>query len=76
MPEPVDYYLTAVAKLEGEGFVLDPKTCFFVQGAERLRLRWNGKVYARGLAQTLPQLEPVYTPSPEPIVAGHLAFQG
>ena len=40
-------YLAATSRLLGEGFVFDAKTCFYERGAERLRLRWNGKVYAR-----------------------------
>lgn len=40
-------YLAATSKLLGEGFVFDAKTCFYERGAERLKLRWNGKVYAR-----------------------------
>lgn len=40
-------YLAATNKLVGEGYVFDAKTCFYERGGERLKLRWNGKVYAR-----------------------------
>lgn len=48
MPSAIkEPYLAATSKLLGEGFVFDAKTCFYERGAERLKLRWNGKVYAR-----------------------------
>lgn len=37
----------AAKKLLAEGFALNPRTCFYERGVERLKLRWNGKVYAR-----------------------------
>lgn len=40
-------YLVAAKRLAGEGFVFDAKTCFYERGVERLKLRWNGRVYAR-----------------------------
>ena len=45
--EPKDPYIAAATKLLAEGFALDAKTCFYERGPERLKLRWNGKVYAR-----------------------------
>jgi len=45
--EPKDAYAIAAKKLLAEGFALNPRTCFFERGAERLQLRWNGRVYAR-----------------------------
>lgn len=42
-----DAYAAAAAKLLAEGFALNPKTCFYERGVERLKLRWNGRVYAR-----------------------------
>lgn len=40
-------YIVAARKLLGEGFVFDAKTCFYERGDERLKLRWNGRVYSR-----------------------------
>lgn len=40
-------YIVAARKLAGEGFVFDAKTCFYERGVERLKLRWNGRVYCR-----------------------------
>jgi hypothetical protein len=45
--EARDPYAIASTKLQAEGFALDGKTCFYERGLERLKLRWNGKVYAR-----------------------------
>jgi hypothetical protein len=42
-----DPYIVAASKLVGEGFAFDARTCFFERDAERLKLRWNGRVYAR-----------------------------
>lgn len=42
-----DPYVVASTKLQAEGFALNPKTCFYERGPDRLKLRWNGKVYAR-----------------------------
>lgn len=42
-----DPYSVAANKLLGEGFAFDTKTCFYERGVERLKLRWNGRVYAR-----------------------------
>jgi hypothetical protein len=44
---PKDAYSIAAAKLLAEGFALNTRTCFYERGAERLKLRWNGRVYAR-----------------------------
>ena len=53
-------YIAAANKLIGEGFVFDAKTCFYERGAERLKLRWNGRVYSRrrGPPKPPPDLEP------------------
>jgi hypothetical protein len=45
--ETKDPYIIAADRLIGEGFAFDTKTCFYERGVERLKLRWNGKVYAR-----------------------------
>jgi hypothetical protein len=47
MTETNTPYIAATRKLLGEGFVFDAKTCFYERGVERLKLRWNGKVYSR-----------------------------
>ena len=47
MAENKDAYINAANKLVGEGFAFDAKTCFYERGVERLKLRWNGRVYAR-----------------------------
>ena len=48
-------YIVAANKLVGEGFAFDAKTCFFERGVERLKLRWNGRVYARRRGPPKPQ---------------------
>jgi hypothetical protein len=45
--ETKDPYIVAAKKLVAEGFAFDSRTCFYERGAERLKLRWNGRVYAR-----------------------------
>ena len=45
--EAKDPYIKAANRLIAEGFAFDAKTCFYERGVERLKLRWNGKVYAR-----------------------------
>jgi hypothetical protein len=47
-----DAYAIATTKLRAEGFAFNTRTCVHERGAERVELRWNGKVYARrrGLA--------------------------
>jgi hypothetical protein len=45
--ETNDPYNVAAKKLIAEGFAFDPRTCFYERGVERLKLRWNGRVYAR-----------------------------
>lgn len=49
-----DPYLVASTRLQAEGFALNAKTCFYERGDERLKLRWNGKVYARRHGRTAP----------------------
>ena len=49
-------YIVAANKLVGEGFVFDAKTCFYERGGERLKLRWNGRVYARRRAPAKSQI--------------------
>ena len=53
--EPKDAYAIAAKKLLAEGFALNPHTCFYERGAERLKLRWNGRVYARRRGPPIPQ---------------------
>lgn len=45
--ESKDAYVLAAKKLVAEGFALNARTCFYERGAQRLKLRWNGRVYAR-----------------------------
>ena len=40
-------YILATHRLIGEGFAFNAKTCFYERDGERLKLRWNGRVYAR-----------------------------
>lgn len=42
-----DPYIVAANKLIGEGFAFDAKTCVYERGPERVKLTWNGRVYAR-----------------------------
>lgn len=49
-----DPYIVAAKKLLGEGFTFDAKTCFYERGPERLKLTWNGRVYARRPAPPKP----------------------
>jgi hypothetical protein len=53
--ETKDPYAVAVKKLTAEGYAFDAKTCFYERGVERLKLRWNGKVYARRRGPPKPQ---------------------
>lgn len=53
-----DPYTLATAKLRDEGFALNPKTCVYERGPDRLKLRWNGKVYARRRAPVLAEAGP------------------
>ncbi len=50
-----DPYLVALKKLRAEGFALNAKTCFYERGPERLKLRWNGRVYARRRGPNAPE---------------------
>ena len=51
-------YVVAVKKLLAEGYALNARTCFYERGDERLKLRWNGRVYARRRGPPLPGLGP------------------
>ena len=53
--ETKEPYIVAASRLVGEGFAFDPKTCFYERGVERLKLRWNGRVYARRRGPPKPQ---------------------
>lgn len=53
--ETQEPYIVAANRLVGEGFAFDPKTCFYERGVERLKLRWNGRVYARRRGPPKPQ---------------------
>ena len=48
-------YLVAAKRLVVEGYAFDAKTCFYERGVERLKLRWNGRVYARRRGPPKPQ---------------------
>jgi hypothetical protein len=64
-------YVAAVKKLLAEGYALNARTCFYERGAERLKLRWNGRVYARRRGPPLPGLgeSPVFAePSAEALL--------
>jgi len=52
---PKDAYIVATEKLLAEGFALNTRNCFYERGAERLKLRWNGRVYARRRGPPIPQ---------------------
>jgi hypothetical protein len=53
--ETEEPYIVATHKLVGEGFAFDAKTCFYERDGERLKLRWNGRVYARRRGPPKPQ---------------------
>ncbi|CAN7554742.1 hypothetical protein LJR219_003971 [Phenylobacterium sp. LjRoot219] len=61
--EPKGPYADATKKLLAEGFALNARTCFYERGVERLKLRWNGKVYARRRGPPKPQ-DPILIPDP------------
>lgn len=52
---PKDAYAIAARKLLADGFALNTRTCFYERGVERVKLRWNGRVYARRRGPPLPQ---------------------
>lgn len=53
--ETKEPFIVATHRLVGEGFAFDAKTCFYERGGERLKLRWNGRVYARRRGPPKPQ---------------------
>lgn len=53
-----DAYTVAAQKLLAEGFALNARTCFYERDGERLKLRWNGRVYARRREPPAPQQPP------------------
>lgn len=64
-----DPYTIAMQKLLAEGFALNAKTCFYERGVERLKLRWNGRVYARRRGPP-PPIEPSVESYVEPFEDG------
>jgi hypothetical protein len=47
-------FVIATTKLRAEGFAFDTRSCVYERGDERVKLRWNGKVYARRRAPAPP----------------------